>query len=525
MPATVSHALSMTTPDNPAYENKPSNWNATHALTINATGSEISAAFSNANGISFGVSAGAITGSHNAITTGRASNDAVGLNTALTAGPLAWTVNSAGISLNAGSAAGTSSGFTGGASISGSFTHNTAGLAISLSHPAWITTGALSNHSHGVSFTSGSVGFQTLSFTNSNGISFNSGTQGIFGSHNAITTGRASSDAIGLNTAQTNVTWTVNSSGLSFNAAGYAGTGTSATNASVTLNSNGLQISVAAPGGAAITQSIGMSTQTAGGATGGTTGYATGDDVLYHFVPGSNITMSQSVNGASATLSIYGTAPVTLSSYHEGLTGQTLLVAPVNGSISVVRFQCDQYISGTEIAFNVYQSLGTSAAANTYGQQWTIQAMVFTNDTANLRLMSLSSGSTQTTYTLASNSAGATQITGSGVRPITCPLNMNMTPGQYLVAFGWSTNTFSSGTATTSLARTVSMIGRGAIMSASWAPVSAYDQATGSSVNRLWPQGVLSNAISSIPLTISHSQFSINGVAHSNANLAFFIRA
>jgi hypothetical protein len=210
MPATVSHALSMTTPDNPAYENKPSNWNATHALTINATGSEISAAFSNANGISFGVSAGAITGSHNAITTGalsnhshgvsftsgsvgfqtlsftnsngisfnsgtqgifgshnaittgRASTDAVGLNTALTAGPLAWTVNSSGISLNAGSAAGTTSGFTGGASISGSFTHNTAGLAISLSHPAWITTGAQSNHSHGVSFTSGSVAFLEL---------------------------------------------------------------------------------------------------------------------------------------------------------------------------------------------------------------------------------------------------------------------------------------------------------------------------------------------------------------------------
>lgn len=58
---------------------------------------------------------------------------------------------------------------------------------------------------------------------------------------NYITTARASNDAIGLNTAQTNVTWTVNSSGLSLNAAGYAGTGTSNTGAaSFTLNSNGL---------------------------------------------------------------------------------------------------------------------------------------------------------------------------------------------------------------------------------------------------------------------------------------------
>lgn len=68
---------------------------------------------------------------------------------------------------------------------------------------------------------------------------------------NYLTTARASNDAVGLNTAQTNVTWTVNSAGLSLNAAGYAGTGTSATNASITLNSNGLAISVNPGGGGA----------------------------------------------------------------------------------------------------------------------------------------------------------------------------------------------------------------------------------------------------------------------------------
>jgi hypothetical protein len=89
--------------------------------------------FSNANGISFGTSAGsALTASHNGLTTARASNDAIGLNTALTAGPLAWTVNSSGLSLNAASAAGTTTGFAG-ANISGSMTHNTAGLNLSLS--------------------------------------------------------------------------------------------------------------------------------------------------------------------------------------------------------------------------------------------------------------------------------------------------------------------------------------------------------------------------------------------------------
>lgn len=168
-------------------------------VSAGATSNNLSAlTFNNANGVTFGLTGSVITGS--VATTYRASNDAVGLNSAFTAGPLAMTVNSAGISLNASSAAGTTSGF-GGNLLSGSMTHNTAGLNLSINHPAWLTTA------------------------------------------------RASNDAVGVNTAATNVTWTVNSSGISLNAGGYAGTGTSATNASVTLNSNGLAISVAAPGG------------------------------------------------------------------------------------------------------------------------------------------------------------------------------------------------------------------------------------------------------------------------------------
>ncbi len=105
--------------------------------------------FANSNGLTFGMSGSSqITASHNGLTTARASNDGIGLNSAFTAGPLAMTINSSGLSLNAGSAAGTTSGFAGNL-ISGSMTHNTAGLNLSLNHPAWLTTAAASNHSHG----------------------------------------------------------------------------------------------------------------------------------------------------------------------------------------------------------------------------------------------------------------------------------------------------------------------------------------------------------------------------------------
>lgn len=362
-------------------------------------GSTGAISFANSNGITFGGNASTITASHNGLTTARASNDAIGLNTAGT--NVTWTANSSGLSINASGYAGTGSGFTGGASISGSITHNSVGLSMSLSHPAWITTAAQSNHSHGnptlaltnisgttasasngltlslsaaapgavtltnyatgnttqsssgtiagssiilrgsggisagvsngslivegpaltslsvtgalsassngstislgvgtvtVSATSNttqgssgtinlnamvlagqgvaSVGVSngslvisvpsgggagdgvnilaagtqtaattgTVLFNNSNGITFGmSNSSVITASHNGLTTARASNDAVGLNTAATNVTWTVNSSGISLNGSGYAGTATAITGgALITLNSGGL---------------------------------------------------------------------------------------------------------------------------------------------------------------------------------------------------------------------------------------------------------------------------------------------
>lgn len=91
----------------------------------------------------------------------------------------------------------------------------------------------------------------TVVFSNANGVSFGLNGSTVTASHNGLTTARASTDAVGLNTAQTNVTWTVNSSGVSLNAGGYAGTGfTSAPTAGTavvgTNNTAGLSLGVPA---------------------------------------------------------------------------------------------------------------------------------------------------------------------------------------------------------------------------------------------------------------------------------------
>lgn len=94
----------------------------------------------------------------------------------------------------------------------------------------------------------------TALFSNLNGVSWGFNGQTITGS--VATSYRASNDALGLNTAGSNITWTANSSGVSIDARGYAGTGFSGTNISGTHNSLGIQLSVAAPGaGGGITAS------------------------------------------------------------------------------------------------------------------------------------------------------------------------------------------------------------------------------------------------------------------------------
>ena len=186
-------------------------------------------------------------------------------------------------------------------------------------------------------------------------------------------------------------------------------------------------------------------------------------------------------------------------------------------------FQIPHGLTATRVELPVYQSLSSTNNANTYGQQWSIYVMVLTNDSANSRLMSVSSGSTQTTYTVASNTAGQTQLLGSGVRPVSCPVNLSMTPGQYFVALNWVTNTFSSGTATTSLNRTVSILGN-PTNSASYAMVADYSAATGNTNNSFMPAGVFSAASTGIPATISYSQMTMTGSSRSQANFALLFR-
>lgn len=150
--------------------------------------------------------------------------------------------------------------------------------------------------------------------------------------------------------------------------------------------SSGLTISLsaAAPGGGG-SQSIGMSTQTAGGGTAGTTGYAQGSAIQYLLVPGSNITMSQSVNGSSGTLSIYapaggGTPPATVS-YYQFPAGaiqlsNTTSVSVGGSSVFVEPFVLPVYVSASYVRLPILVVFASSAIATTANISLTLQQTV-----------------------------------------------------------------------------------------------------------------------------------------------------
>lgn len=385
--------------------------------------------FANGSGVSFGLDGSTITATvqTNYLTTARASNDGIGLNTAQS--NVTWTVNSAGLSFDARGYAGTGTTF-GGTNISGSITQNSNGIALSLSGLAALTSQSNQN----VTAANGGFAFQTLSFSNAQGVSFaTSAGSAIVAS--VVTSYRASNDAIGLNTAQSNVTWTVNSSGLSLDARGYAGTGTTfgGTNvsASATLNSGGLQLSlsVANPGGAGAAvnwyENVPLISATSLGREFGSTSHAE------FFVVGLPLTASYlrlAAQMATQSTSLGTTANTTFSG-SVVVTNQFVIYTQNIGASSQ---SLASYTSGS-----VGSTMLHSIQANANGSEYTVSNFI-TYPAPGGITSTFSSSYASTSASIMLNSAW--QVDFTGVRWLDTPLVTSLPASNYWILFGVSTN-------------------------------------------------------------------------------------
>jgi hypothetical protein len=150
MGLSVSHSLSATTPNDPAFEIQPKHWNSNHLYTLNAVGSEISGAFANGGGVSFGLSAdGFITAAAPA-----GAPSPINFSAGTTSSNIGSVVfsNSNGVSFG----------------LNGSTITGTVKTDYQSSNANYLTSQSNQN----VTAANGGFAFQTLSFSNANAFSF-----------------------------------------------------------------------------------------------------------------------------------------------------------------------------------------------------------------------------------------------------------------------------------------------------------------------------------------------------------------
>lgn len=624
MPATVNHVLTSPVADitgtvtvfnasggtkTEAATNivRPSDWNSSHAFSFAAVGSEISGAFSNevggvtfgletngfitaaapaggggitninvsagttsnnlsrltfdnGNGVSFGLNGSVITGSHNGLTsqsnqalsaangsfsfqtatfansngvsfstgtqgifatvaTNYAASDHSHGNPSLALTGLNWTTasNSAGLTLSlsairpafSADASSTFQTLSFQDSNGVSFSNNagairlTHGLQFTSATSAITSNAAASNHSHGASGQNGSFAFQTLSFSNANGVSFGtSAGSAITASHNGLTTAALSNHSHGnptLNLTNLSGTTASNSAGftLSLSAGNYLTTAAASdhshgnptlnlTNLSGTTASNSagftLSLSAAAPGGgAAVTVSASNGSFTAGnlnfsnannvtfgtsagsiitasvaapGAaaennwfalTGNTDGNTTASGSTIALSGGNNITLS-GTNGsviridAPASSSLVGVDPISIST--NGSTISILQIAetyqywnPQDAYVQVAGQQGNasmhiQPARAPNVSFDrIAMPVVLTNATNTTGSVTvSFQVGIYTRTASTLSLMSSTSVTQAFTYSGTVNNS-----TFAGMRLLTIPWSSSLAEGQYYV--------------------------------------------------------------------------------------------
>jgi hypothetical protein len=199
-----------------------------------------------------------------------------------------------------------------------------------------------------------------------------------------------------------------------------------------------------------------------------------------------------------------------------------------NGTVSLQYYPCQFPVSATRADILLNQLIATAGTTATAAALYTAVAGVYstyaTTNTAGstAALTLLSAGSVTNSFTWASNSAGNTNLSVSAIRPISVPMNVNMQPGEYFVAFGVSTTNSSVGLSTTALAWSLSVQADLDMQTAvNYAEPGA---ATNASNNLYGGMGLYSAATGTLPTTMYATQVNQTGAPMLDANYVFVMR-
>ena len=199
-----------------------------------------------------------------------------------------------------------------------------------------------------------------------------------------------------------------------------------------------------------------------------------------------------------------------------------------NGTLSFQYYNCQYPVSATRLDCLLEMSQATAATTATAAALYTALAGIYqtaasTNTAGTTNYANLVSAGSQTvSFTWASNSAGSTQFSAAAIRPMSVPININMLPGEYLVAFGISSTNSSVGLSTTALALSMSI--QAALTNQTAVNYAEYTAATTAGSNLMGGWGVYSAATGALPNTIPLTAINQTGAALLGGNYAFVMR-
>ncbi len=287
--------------------------------------------------------------------------------------------------------------------------------------------------------------------------------------------------------------------------------------ASVGVTNGSVVISVPSGGGAAGSQTLGMSNL---GNTAGTSGVVSGSAVQFLLAGGNNITLSQSINGASATISV-SQNEVTFSKYYWPaiqLYSAQSSSSFTNGSMSLQYVPLYNWVTFTRVDTPLMVSVGSSATAATAAVGITAGLCFYTLNGSTLNpVLGVQASST---FTWASNTANFSNL--SGIRYLSFGLGTLMSPGEYYAGVWLSTTSgLSVGTATSNNNITFSQFYQNPEFLSSGC--GDFNSAISATSNILYI-GCLSSNFTATSQTLQLSQFTFTGTAFARGNYALIFR-
>lgn len=200
-----------------------------------------------------------------------------------------------------------------------------------------------------------------------------------------------------------------------------------------------------------------------------------------------------------------------------------------NGTLGFAYFPCNYPVTATRLdglynwdgAYTATTATAAVLITAIGGVYSTFLSANTAGSTTGLTL--LSGGSVTASYSYSSNNAGnGSQLVGSAIRPVSVPVNINMAPGEYFIAFGLSTTNSSVGLTTTALAQSISvMAGFTNITAVNYAE---FTNATTSNSGIQGALGVYSAATGALPNTIPVTAIAQTGANALLGNFAFALR-